>query len=120
MYMEQKKEMPFIQNLDNYPLLSNHHTIVHNPEKFIIDFKGIYPQFTPNNKPQMVATHKVVLLEPYAAKEFANALNDNIKKYEKKFGKIKEPEAVEKAKKQRTSKGKKKEAKTSQRPIYMG
>ena len=118
--MEQKKEMPLLQNLDNNPLLSNHHTIIHHPDKFIIDFKGIYPQFTPDNKPQMVATHKVIMLEPYAAKEFVESLSSNIKKYEEKFGKIKEPAAVKKARKESKKQGKKKAKTTSQRPSYMG
>ncbi len=117
--MEQKKEMPLIQNLDNYPLLSNHHTIVHHPDKFIIDFKGLYPQFTPDNQPQMVVTHKVVVLEPYAAKEFVEGLSKNIKKYEEKFGKIKEPDAIKKAKKEQKKAGKKKKGKPV-RPSYMG
>ncbi|KYK25355.1 hypothetical protein AYK26_06270 [Euryarchaeota archaeon SM23-78] len=115
----EKKEMPLIQNLDNNPLLSNQHAIVHNPDKFIIDFKGLYPQFTPDNKPQMVLTHKVVVLEPYVAKEFVKSLSDNIKKYEDKFGKIKEPKAVEKARKE-SKKADKKNKSTTPRPSYMG
>lgn len=113
--------MPLIQNLDNFPLMTNQHTIVHQPDKFIIDFKGIYPQFTPDNKPQMVAAHKVVLLEPFAAKEFVKTLSENIKKYEDKYGKIKVPSAVEKAKKESRKAGKKKKGKAEpHRPSYMG
>jgi len=119
--MEEKKGMPLIQNLDNNPLLSNQHIIVYHPDKFIIDFKGLYPQFTPDNKPQMIVTHKVVILEPYAAKEFVKSLNNNIRKYEEKFGKIKEPESVKKARKEQRKASKKKPKKSaSQRPSYMG
>ena len=124
--MEQKKEMPLIQNLDNFPLLSNQHTVVHQPDKFVIDFKGIYPQFTPDQKPQMIAVHKVVLLEPHTAKDFIKTLTENVKKYEAKYGKIKVPAAVEKAQKEGKKKAKsmsKSKSKTkfdAERPVYTG
>lgn len=113
--------MQGVQHLDHFPLMSNQHTVSHQPDKFIIDFRGIYPQFAPDNKPQAVVTHKVVILDPYVAKDLLDNLSKNIKKYEERFGKIKESDALKKAKKEQKKVGKKKKAKGSvQRPSYMG
>ena len=118
----EKKEVTGVQHFDHFPLMSNHHTVSHQPDRFVIDFKGIYPQFSPDNKPQIVVAHKVILLDPYVAKNLLENLKSNVKKYEENFGKIKEPEAVGKAKKERkkeSKKGKKGKGVTP-RPSYMG
>ena len=86
----EKKEVTGVQNFDHFPLMSNHHTVSHQPDRFVIDFKGIYPQFSPDNKPQIVVAHKVILLDPYVAKNLLENLKSNVKKYEENFGKIKE------------------------------
>jgi len=39
-------------------------------------------------------------MDPFLAKDMIKVLNDNIEKYEKKFGKIKRPSALEKTPKQ--------------------
>ena len=116
--MEQK-EIQAIQNLDNYPLMSNQQTVAHQPDKFILDFKGAYPQYTPDNKQTLVINHKVVLMDPYTAKDFLNILKSNLERYEKQFGKIKKPEQVIKAEKE--IKALQKEAATgTETPSYMG
>lgn len=86
-----------INHVDENPLHSNVQTVTHGPDKFVLDFIGVYPQFTPDSKPVPVASHKTVILDPYTAKEFLNILQDNIKKYEKRFGEIKKPESLKKA-----------------------
>ena len=116
--MEQK-QIPAIQNIDNMPMLSNQQTVAHQPDRFILDFKGVYPQFTPDNKDTVVISHKVVLLEPYSAKKFLDALKGNIERYEKKFGEIKKPAHVKKAEKE-LKKMQKQAATGTEVPSYMG
>lgn len=114
-----------IQNFDRLPLTSNNQTVSHGPDKFIIDFKGVYPQFTSGSKPILVIDHKTVLLDPWIAKDFANMLLDNIKKYEASFGAIKRPEPVKKIEKKlqsqaRQSKKKQAEKNSADMPTYLG
>lgn len=113
--------MQGIQNIDHSPMLSNQQTVSHQPDRFIIDFKGVFPQFTPDNNPQMVINHKVILMDPHVALEFFKTLETNIKRFEEKFGKIKPPKALEIAKKDRDKKAKgKKKKSSSSKPSYMG
>ncbi|MFH1682476.1 MAG: DUF3467 domain-containing protein [Candidatus Woesearchaeota archaeon] len=87
-----EKEVQAVQHFDNFPLLSNHQTISHQPDKFILDFRGIYPQFSPDGKQSVVISHKVILLDPHIAKQLLSTLKENVERYEKRFGKIKEPQ----------------------------
>ena len=116
--MEQK-QIPAIQNIDNAPMLSNQQTVAHQPDKFILDFKGVYPQYTPDNKETIVISHKVILMDPYSAKNFMTVLKDNIARYEKKFGEIKKPAHVTKAEKE-LKKLQKQAATGTEAPSYMG
>ncbi len=59
----------------------------HTPEEFILDFMNLFP-------PTGVVTSRVIL-SPGHAKRIAAALLDNIKKYEKQFGEIKESKGPE-------------------------
>lgn len=91
-----KQEIPVINNVDNNLFLSNEQTIHHQPDKILIDFKSVYPQFI-GEQSIMVVNHRVILLDLYNAKGFLKALEENINNYEKKFGKIRKPEAIVKA-----------------------
>lgn len=74
--------------------------VMHSPIRFVIDFKNTTPRIDLNNQqPRMVIKHSTILMDPFVAKKFMDVLKENIEKYEKSFGKIKEPEAMEKAKK---------------------
>ena len=117
--MEQK-QVQGIQNIDKDPLMSNQQTVAHQPDKFVIDFKGVYPQFTPDNKATLVINHRIILLDPYLAKSFLKTLGDNIKKYEEKFGVIKKPKEIEKAEKEMQSMQKQIDSTGTERPSYMG
>ncbi|NQV08330.1 DUF3467 domain-containing protein [Candidatus Woesearchaeota archaeon] len=79
--------------------------VMHNPTKFILDFKNMTPRVDVRNKEfqPLVIKHNVILMDVFTAKSFLDALQDNIKKYEKTFGKIKTPKAYEKVKKERKS-----------------
>ena len=95
-----QKEVKAMQNIDHAPFMSNQQTIAHQPDKFVIDFKCIFMQFTPENNPLMVANHRVVLLDPMVAKDFLKILKENIERYEKRFGKIEKSKAVKVAEKE--------------------
>ena len=115
-----QQEIQGVNNVDNNPFTSNEQTVHHQPDKIVMDFKNIYPQFV-GNQPIMVINHKVILLDLYSAKEFLRVLKENIDKFEKKFGEIKKSEAVIKAEKE--IKNLQKEATTAtavEKPSYTG
>ena len=113
-----EKQIPGINNVDNHPFFSNEQTINHQPEKFIIDFKNIIPQFVANEA-VMVMNHRIIILDPYMAKLFLSTLKDNISKYESNFGEIKKSKQLIKAEK--LAKDIQKEAITAtERPSYLG
>lgn len=116
--MEQQ-QVRGINNVDHSPFISNVQAVAHQPDKFILDFKGVFPQFTPDNQMLHVANHRIILLDPYHAKEFLKILKNNLDNYEKKFGKIKKPEQIKKAKKE-AKKIKKNNITKTKRPEYMG
>ena len=115
--MEQK-QVQGINNPDKKPFPSNEQTVHNQPDKFVLDFKNIYPQFV-GNQPVMVVNHRVILLDVYNAKQFSRVLNENIAKYEKKYGEIKRPMQYKKAEKE--IKNMQKDVATSTDvPSYMG
>ena len=116
--MEQK-QVQAIQHIDQTPMMSNQQTVAHQPEKFILDFKSVYPQYTPDNKETIVINHKVVLMDPFSAKKFLKVLHDNLERYEKKFGEIKKSSQQKKAEKE-LKKIEEREASGTDTPIYMG
>ena len=70
---------------------SDNVTVSHNPSKFIVDFSQTIPSFDNvggNMQQSFVIKHKAIMLDPQFAKIFMDLLQKNIKKYEKKFGKI--------------------------------
>lgn len=86
--MEEKKEVVQqiqieIDDLTAQGVYSNLAVISHSPDEFIIDFIFIQPQ-VPKAK-----VRARVITSPQHIKRFLAALQDNIKKYEEKFGEIK-------------------------------
>ncbi|MCP3682573.1 MAG: DUF3467 domain-containing protein [bacterium] len=76
-------------------------SVSHSPLRFVLDFKCMTPRVDMNNQPlRMVVKHNVLMLDPHFAKELVNVLQNNIGKYEKRFGKIEKPEVLKKAAKQ--------------------
>ena len=76
-------------------------TVLHNPNKFILDFSQAVPKVDSiNGKMQQTFTikHNTVIMDPQFAKSFLNIFAKNMKSFEKKFGKVKLPE-MKKAKK---------------------
>lgn len=85
-----------------------------NPTQFVLDFKNITPRMDPRSQdgPTLCIKHNVVLIEPYHLKKFGEFLNKRIDDYEKEFGKIEKPKAIEAYNK----KQKKKKAETKDKP----
>ncbi len=67
-------------------------TVSHNPKKFILDFQQLTPRFSKigigDLDQKMFLSHNAIVLDPEVVKDFSRIINDNIKNYEKKFGKI--------------------------------
>lgn len=66
---------------------SNLVIVSHSDSEFILDFARFLP-----GKPK-AKVHSRIIMNPKNAKLFLNALQDNITKYESKFGTIKNPVA---------------------------
>ncbi len=80
--MEKEKQQLQIKASDEMlkGVYSNMAQIAHGPEEFVMDFANLVP---PTG--QLVAR---VIISPSHAKRLMQALNDNIRKYEEKFGTI--------------------------------
>ncbi len=63
-------------------IYSNLAIITHSPAEFVIDFTRVLPG-VPKAK-----VHARIVMTPQHAKMLLNSLNDNIDKFEKKFGEI--------------------------------
>ena len=66
-------------------IYSNLAVISHSPSEFVLDFVRTLPNSTPRVKSRIVMT-------PVHVKRLLMALNENLSKYERKFGKIHLPE----------------------------
>lgn len=113
----EKKQINF--DIDNGDVFfSDEIGVMHNPTKFIMDFKSITPRMDVRNKEfqPIVIKHNVIMMDPFTAKSFLEAFKDNLNKYEKKFGKIKMPKEYAKVKKP----GKKAKALPKDMPSYFG
>lgn len=88
--MEQKKIPPNMQKI-NIELdeksgsgeYSNFVVVTHSPAEFVIDFTRILPG-VPKAK-----VHSRIIMAPPHVKSFMMALQDNISKFEKKYGEVK-------------------------------
>lgn len=90
-----------------------------SPTQIVLDFKNITPRMDPRAgaDPILVLKHNPIILSPDHAKNLAELLNKIIKRYEKEFGKIKKPAALEKYEKKHKKKSKQTKIKT---PEYFG
>ena len=67
-------------------IYSNLAVITHNPTEFVVDFVQVVP-----NMPKARVKSRVIL-SPHHAKRLLAALQDNVAKYERQFGDIREPD----------------------------
>jgi len=109
-----------INVIDGDAFFANEVSVNFTPMQIALDFKCVTPRIDPRGKgrPTFLMRHNVVMLEPWHAKNFLEVLQDMMKKYEQEYGKIKKPEALEKAEKKQKS-VKKSELKEDA-PTYMG
>ena len=72
-----------------------------NPTQFILDFRCVTPRSDPRSRdiPFISIKHNVVLVEPFHAKRILEVLTNVISQYEKRFGKIEKPKALQVAEK---------------------
>lgn len=96
--------------------------IIHNPTKFIVDFKSITPRVDLRSKDfqPVVLKHNVVMMDPFTMKSFLEALSNNVQNYEKKFGKITEPKELKKMRSLAGRGKKKQKADSMDVPSYFG
>ncbi|HLG23534.1 MAG TPA: DUF3467 domain-containing protein [Candidatus Nanoarchaeia archaeon] len=116
--MEQK-QIQAVNNPDKNVFASNEQVVHHLPDKILIDFKNVYPQFVAGTEPLLVINHRIILLDPHNAKDFLRVLKENIDKYEAKFGKIERPKEWAQAEKE-FNKVQKQQSTISNVPSYMG
>jgi hypothetical protein len=74
-------------------------SITNNPLRFIVDFKCTAPRIDARVEQQgipVVVEHNAVIMDAFLAKNFYQILGEHLKKYEERFGEIKEPEQLKK------------------------
>ena len=93
----------------------------YNPLQVILDFKSVTPRVDIRSKqgPIINIKHNVVMLDPFHAKKMLELLTKVISDYEKDFGKIVKPKAVEKMEKKMKSRNTG-DKKTIPAPTYFG
>ncbi len=105
--MAEKKPEKMNVQIDPGPevFFSDTVTVSHTQSKFVIDFVQMVPRFdyiAGRQEQTLVVKHNAVIMDPVVAKNFLNVLRENIRKYEKQFGKIEVPKKKpQKAKKER-------------------
>ena len=114
------QEVPAFQHFDENPQRCNEYTYHWEPDRIIIDFKAITPQFGPGGQPlHLMISHKTIALDPWLAKMLAVQMDSAVKEYEKRFGKIEQSKAQLKA----TKEAKRIQTATAsqvEKPSYMG
>lgn len=93
-----------------------------NPMQFVLDFKSVTPRvdLRSKNAPIINIKHNVVMVDPYHAKNMLNLLSKVIGDYEREFGEIIKPEAIEKAEKKMKSRQDDDKKTTVAAPSYFG
>lgn len=110
---------------DGEPFFAHEMSVNFNPMQFILDFRCVTPRNDPRTKggrPSLNLKHNVVMVDPWHMVQINELLGRMIGAYEKEFGKIKKPKAVETfEKKHKKSAEKKQESATeTEVPSYFG
>ncbi len=97
-------------------------SINYNPMQLIFDFKSVTPRVDMRSKqgPSIKVKHNVVMLDPFHAKQMLQLLNKVVVDYEKDFGEIKKPEAIERMEQKIKDKQAHPDPKTVSTPTYFG
>ena len=96
-------------------------SINYNPLQIILDFKTVTPRVDIRSKqgPIINIKHNVIMIDPFHAKRMLGLLSKVISDFEKDFGKINKPKAVEKMEKKMKAKIST-DKKTISAPTYFG
>lgn len=98
MSQDKKEEENGIKKEDEKPdvtdeaFYSDSFSVLFNPNVFFLDLKQQTPrvvQDDDDHKQKIKVHHRPVMMNPLLAKKLSHVLNQNIKKYEEKFGEIK-------------------------------
>jgi hypothetical protein len=82
---EQKKINVELREQEAEGIYANFAVITHSPAEFVIDFIRVLPGA------QKSRVHARIVMAPQNVKGLLRALEDNVKKYEGRFGEIKAP-----------------------------
>jgi hypothetical protein len=101
--MEEKKVQFSVS--DGPEFFAHEVTVNFNPTQFIFDFKCITPRSDPRSQggPLVALKHNVVMLDVFHAQRLHELLGTILERYEKEFGKIKKPKAIEAAEKKKVT-----------------
>jgi hypothetical protein len=116
---EEKKQINMgIENGEDF--FAHEMSVNFSPTQFIFDFRCVTPRIDPRTReaPFISLKHNVVLVDPFHAKRILEVLTKTIGDYEKQFGKIEMPKALEKHEK--TVKKAQKEDSKETMPSYFG
>jgi len=118
--MEEKQINVSINEGDN--MFAHETTVTFNPTQFIFDFKSITPRIDMRNKEghSLVLKHNLIIMDPFQAKGLIDLLKKVVDDYEKRFGKIQKPKALEKAQKKKKEEENEKKKTVSAVPSYLG
>ena len=118
--MEQPKNLNVSVN-EGEAFYCHEMSINYNPMQFVFDFKSVTPRVDIRSKttPSICIKHNVVMLDPYHAKQMHQLLTKVLGDFEKDFGKINKPKALEKMEKKVASQPKPGKAETVA-PSYFG
>ncbi|MBN2112366.1 DUF3467 domain-containing protein [Candidatus Woesearchaeota archaeon] len=123
--MEQKQSINLTIN-DGEPFFAHEMSVNFNPMQFILDFRSVTPRNDPRTKgrPSLHLKHNVIMVDPWHMIQIRDVFNRMIEAYEKEFGKIKKPKAIETFEKKQ-SKGakenkKQKDEAETEAPSYFG
>ena len=121
--MEQKESINLAIN-DGEPFFAHEMSVNFNPMQFILDFRCVTPRNDPRTKggrPSLMMKHNVVMVEPWHMLQIKGLFERMIEAYEKEFGKIKKPKAMEAfEKKHKKAKETKKPEESTEIPSYFG
>ena len=120
---EEQKDSINLAISDSEPFFAHEMSINFNPMQFILDFRCITPRNDPRTKggrPSLHLKHNVVMVEPWHMVQVRELFNRMIEAYEKEFGKIKKPKAVEMFEKKHKKPAESKESGKTEAPSYFG
>ena len=83
---------------DGEPFYAHEVSVNFNPMQFIVDFRSVTPRNDPRTKggrPSINLKHNVVMVDPWHMVQVKELFGRMVEAYEKEFGKIKKPKAIE-------------------------